>query len=357
MMYLPWDRKLHLLSLFALLLLDGLSAVDGKKDENNKVETDAPNIDEPRCDLCENGSLGLKWPDTFINSQGTTCVERLLDIYVKYKPESTQCKWQIIQHRNRCCTGDIEPPDIVQAPTESPGAYQGSGGDNICELCHNGRFPAETSMVINMLDIDIGAAPCDDYYKIGQDGLIPPHLCEPIQYFAYEPCGCEYGIEVDNSQADERVEDDTESPTASPSTGHPTSLPTKSLTMSPTDTPSASPNTAAPSTVIPTTPLPTKSLTMSSTDTPTASPNTIVPSTINPTKSVSTDAPTTNTATTTSIPTDETEIVSPTFSGAPTIEFRQARVPLDEGKDSIAKLGSDNRGGAGGQRRRRLKGR
>ena len=320
-------------AVFAFLLIINCPAVEGKKDEDNNVEPDAPNVDEPRCDLCENGSMGLLWPDTFVNAQGATCAQRLLDIYVKYEPESTQCKWEIIQFRNRCCTGDTEPLEIVQAPTESPGAYQGSGGANTCELCHNGRFPAETTMVINMLDIDIAAAPCDDYYKIGQDGLIPAHLCETIQYFAYEPCGCEYGIKVDNTQqGDERVGDDTDSPTVPP-TKFPTSMPLQSSTESP--------NSPSPTTENPTA-SPTKS--------PTARP------TENPTISlVATGVPT---ITPTSIPTEEAGKDPPT-TGAPTIEFRQQRVDefISEGKDSIAKLGSENRGGAGGKRRRRLKGR
>lgn len=344
--------KMLLSALFALLLIISCPAVEGKKDEDNNVEPDDPTVDEPRCDLCENGSMGLLWPDTFVNARGSTCAQRLLDIYVKYEPDSTQCKWEIIQFRNRCCTGDTEPLEIVQAPTESPGAYQGSGGENTCELCHNGRFPAETAMVVHMLDIDIGAAPCDDYYKIGQDGLIPRHLCETIQYFAYEPCGCEYGIEVDNTQqGDERVGDDTDPPIVAP-TRLPTSMPLQSSTtaapvsISPTDSPTASPNTA-----IPTTETPTASLTKVPTANPTENPAISL---------VTTDAPTTvptensaGIATPTSIPTEKAG------SEAPTIEFRQQRVDqfINEGKDTIAKLGSANRGGAGGQRRRRLKGR
>lgn len=43
-------------------------------------------------------------------------------------------------------------------------------------------------MVINMLYI--GSGSCVQFYEIGQDGLIEPHMCDPIQFFAYEPCGC-----------------------------------------------------------------------------------------------------------------------------------------------------------------------
>ncbi|CAB9503751.1 expressed unknown protein [Seminavis robusta] len=87
----------------------------------------------------------------------------------------------------------MEPPEIIQFPTDPP---EVGTGNNVCNICWNGKFPGDTAMVIAMLDIGVGAAPCDYFYKIGQDGLIPKHLCDPLQHFAYVPCGCGYGIDV-----------------------------------------------------------------------------------------------------------------------------------------------------------------
>ena len=188
-------------------------------------------------------------------------------------------------------------------------------------------------MVINMLDIDIGAAPCDDYYYIGQDGLISPHLCETIQYFAYEPCGCEYGIVVDNN-GDERNPDPV-SPTAAPSPKLPSFVP------------SASPSTAAPTSNSPTkspiTGSPTDEPTIGRTDKLTSSPTGSPTEAVNVAPGVESESPL---SPSTSFP---PSTVSPTI-------LRQPRAPLDEGKESIAKMSGDSRGGAGGFRRR-LKGR
>jgi hypothetical protein len=111
--------------LVAIFLMD-LGSVDGKKDNQKGKETDAPQ--PPGCNLCEMGSVGLKWPHHKIDPHGTTCVQHLLDIYV-LDPKSTACRWQIIRHRARCCSGDVEPKEIEQEPTNSP-YYQGSG-DNV----------------------------------------------------------------------------------------------------------------------------------------------------------------------------------------------------------------------------------
>jgi hypothetical protein len=43
-------------------------------------------------------------------------------------------------------------------------------------------------MVINFLYIGVGS--CTQYFDNGMNGGIPRHLCDPVQFFANEPCGC-----------------------------------------------------------------------------------------------------------------------------------------------------------------------
>jgi hypothetical protein len=132
--------------------------------------------------------------------------------------------------------------------------------------------------------------------SFSQDGLIPPHLCEPLQYFAFEPCGC------NTVSGNERIPGTTRPPTtASPATPGPTpATPTKSPTLPPSAQPT------------------TKPATPGSSPTPSSS-----------------------------------------SSAAPSPPLKQHRTPNDDGKDGIAKLSANGYGGAGGGggiRRRHLKG-
>ena len=74
------------------------------------------------------------------------------------------------------------PPPVTAPSPTTPVPY------NRCDLCYNGNYPGTTSMVINMLGIGVGS--CKQYYAYGLQGNIPNHLCSALQYFAFEPCGC-----------------------------------------------------------------------------------------------------------------------------------------------------------------------
>ena len=118
---------------------------------------------------------------------GTTCAQKAINM-AKLSPGSNECKEQVYFWRNICCAGG-RPKDVAVAPTPAPVVSgQGTGPNPVCHICRGGDFPGNPSMVINMLYI--GASDCKYYYDSGRRGNLPAHLCDPLQYFAYEPCGC-----------------------------------------------------------------------------------------------------------------------------------------------------------------------
>jgi len=78
------------------------------------------------------------------------------------------------------------------------------GPYKICHLCRNGNFPADKHHVINMLYV--GADTCENYYIAGLKGKILDHLCDPLRYFAYEPCGCKSRTRSISETTDDQVE-------------------------------------------------------------------------------------------------------------------------------------------------------
>lgn len=62
-----------------------------------------------------------------------------------------------------------------------------TSAENVCDVC-KGLNVTKPYMVINMLYL--GVISCKNLYKAGMNGQIPRHLCDPLQYFAFEPCGC-----------------------------------------------------------------------------------------------------------------------------------------------------------------------
>jgi hypothetical protein len=166
------------------------------------------------CLLCGDGGVsGMKRPDYNVNSKGLTCAELALEIALGYDEGSNKCERAIQDYGQTCC-GEEEPDPIEQAPTASP-IYAGKsfidlrsslspsgmaklacllflagpmGNYPRCPICWDETYPANEAMVINILGL--GADSCRMYYAYGERGLIRTHLCDSLQYFAYEPCGC-----------------------------------------------------------------------------------------------------------------------------------------------------------------------
>jgi hypothetical protein len=75
------------------------------------------------------------------------------------------------------------------SPTPVPAVVgAGSGSHPICDICIGGGFPGNPAMVINMLYLNAGD--CVQYYEAGRQGNLPKYLCQALQFFANEPCGC-----------------------------------------------------------------------------------------------------------------------------------------------------------------------
>ena len=139
------------------------------------------------CNLCADGDP-VAWPMAVLKNDGTTCSKMAADI-AGYDPWSDKCQELVYFWRKSCCEATSRPKDVPITPTPAPVISGVESGPNpICNLCRDGDFPGNTAMVINMLYI--GAGDCEQFYNYGLQGQIPAHLCDPLQYFAYEPCGC-----------------------------------------------------------------------------------------------------------------------------------------------------------------------
>lgn len=138
------------------------------------------------CNICKDAA-DVAWPYAVLKNDGTTCSQMAVNMAL-LEPDSEDCAQLIYFWRETCC-GPNEPINVPVAPTPAPVVSGiGSGPNPICHICRDGDFPGSTTMVINMLYI--GAGDCEQFYNYGLQGEIPGHLCDPLQYFAYEPCGC-----------------------------------------------------------------------------------------------------------------------------------------------------------------------
>jgi len=149
-----------------------------------------PTIDA-LCHICgKAANNGIKYPNIYIQTEKATCA----NIAVKVAKATNKLKYnnpicQEYQERyNFCCNGlkpdgdPYTPPPVVIPTVQKTGPYP------ICNLCRNAAFPTDKHHVINMLYI--GAGTCEQYYLQGLKGNVPTHLCDPLRYFANEPCGC-----------------------------------------------------------------------------------------------------------------------------------------------------------------------
>jgi hypothetical protein len=201
-------------------------------------------------------------------------------------------------------------------------------------------------MVLNMLYLGVGS--CRQYYEYGRKGEIVPHLCQALQFFSYEPCGCGVGDPI--PPYGERTAA-TSYPTVAPRTLAPTPYPTVApSTLSPTSYPTVAPSTFSPTsypTVAPST--------FSPTEVPTGTPSSI-PTTLNPTFDP-TDGPSyTPTSAPSSqflrspAPVSNSPPVAPSYSPAAGLENVFHRTPNTDGKDGIVSLAGEQRGGHGNGR-------
>ena len=139
------------------------------------------------CHICgQSGNNAMKYPNTLVGLSGKTCTEALFET-LKITDDS-KCKIQQ-QKWSTCCNGkppgsSTKPPTIEEAPN-----VIWTGPNKRCDVCRGGMYPNRVSMVLNFLYIGLGS--CKQYYIKGREGKIPDHLCSVVQYYAWDPCGCE----------------------------------------------------------------------------------------------------------------------------------------------------------------------
>lgn len=138
------------------------------------------------CPMCANGA-NMTWPLAVLNPSGITCAEMATQMAVS---TGSICEQKKYFWRETCC-GPNRPREILVSPTPAPavaGAGAGSGPDPICDVCIGGGFPGNPAMVIDMLYLNV--SDCVQYYEAGRQGMLPGYLCQALQFFANEPCGC-----------------------------------------------------------------------------------------------------------------------------------------------------------------------
>jgi len=149
------------------------------------------------CHICgTRGNNAMKFPHIILANVGKSCHQISLDVALNTAYGSSQCSAKQQQWAQRCCSG-------TRPAGRAPSSGQTGGGglppQNIptvsyvgphppCKLCRDGDYPFAKSMVINFLYLGEGS--CAQYYKYGLEGRIMPHMCDPVRFFAYEPCGC-----------------------------------------------------------------------------------------------------------------------------------------------------------------------
>jgi hypothetical protein len=152
----------------------------------------AEGLDELCC-LCDECSSPASGRDNLnVDQFGTTCYDQLLSMADTDNAStngSGECTKQIALHRRRCCDSSYSPIEIVIAPTPAPVINLPYGSEPYCNLCPDGRFPGIPKTVTAVLYIP-GNPTCEILYYMGRRGLIEDRLCNPMQDYLEEACGC-----------------------------------------------------------------------------------------------------------------------------------------------------------------------
>lgn len=137
-----------------------------------------------RCHICgDKGNNGMKYPLGYLESAKRTCASLALSVFSDPKANCVEER----KRASKCCDGTKLPFPPITIPPQIPDIIK-TGSNPICHICRDGSLPTDMHHVINMLYI--GAGTCEQYWKAGRQGVIPAHLCDPLMFFAKDPCGC-----------------------------------------------------------------------------------------------------------------------------------------------------------------------
>ena len=146
------------------------------------------------CHICgTRGNSALAFPtETCIEFEGRNCLKVAMDV-AKQDLTSIQCGEE--QRKYAACCNNImdlqcvKKSNIVVSPDITGGVKVTYVGPYpVCSICKSGQLPTKNNQVINMLYI--GPGTCKTYWVHGQAGKIPRHLCDPVQFFLLDICGC-----------------------------------------------------------------------------------------------------------------------------------------------------------------------
>eukprot|EP00992_Anisonema_acinus_P006569 TRINITY_DN21006_c0_g1_i1.p1 TRINITY_DN21006_c0_g1~~TRINITY_DN21006_c0_g1_i1.p1 ORF type:complete len:182 (+),score=37.96 TRINITY_DN21006_c0_g1_i1:22-546(+) len=136
----------------------------------------------------------LRRPNYYVDSHGTTCSQKFIEVAEKYANGTAACEQQTRAYKTMCC-GPNTPPPIPQVhPTPDP-TPKVVGPYPVCHICADGGPVTNKHMVINLGPI--GAGTCESYQLAGLEGKIQPNDCSALHYYAKAPCGCGNGTRVD----------------------------------------------------------------------------------------------------------------------------------------------------------------
>ena len=144
------------------------------------------------CCLCDECNVPLRG-EALVDVTGKTCYEVEMEMVdpLNFRPNTRQCRALQKKHRQRCCDPDYDPVPVIRAPTPTPEASDGhpKGSEPRCDLCVGGAFPGTPHTITAVLYVK-GHPTCEDLYHMGRDGQLPDRICNPLQDWAVEPCGC-----------------------------------------------------------------------------------------------------------------------------------------------------------------------
>jgi hypothetical protein len=169
------------------------------------------------CEYCDFVAPGRA--DFLVDEFGTTCYDVLLDMADgdnDSKPGNGACASLQGKYRRACCDASYQPPEVAQAPTPAPVINLSFGNEPVCNVCPDGGFPDKPKTVLAILYIP-GNPTCEILYEMGKRGLIEGRLCNPIQDYLFEACGCNRNGSFGSGLAPILVDPPTRAPTQAPS--------------------------------------------------------------------------------------------------------------------------------------------
>jgi hypothetical protein len=147
---------------------------------------------DQNCHICgSRGNSALVHPkETCLQYGSRNCRQIAMDVM---KSDLSQSQCDVFQKKYRLCCNNVVDLNCVEKDsfvivTPDPDVVKYKGPYNRCNICGLGGVWTKNNQVMNMLYV--GPGTCKTYYVAGLEGLIPNHLCDPLQFFVRDICGC-----------------------------------------------------------------------------------------------------------------------------------------------------------------------